>query len=564
MYPIASRPVCRGPSSRAFRRAPLLLACLAALGGHGPASAAPRVDALTFPASGLSPFNPQCSNTSFGGLLQPNTEVEPFVASNPQDPLNLVGVWQQDRWTSGGAQGQGTGYSFDGGVTWHRLFLPFTVCAGGNAANGGNYQRASDPWVSFSPNGVVHQSALAFNLFALPDQVSSAILASRSTDGGKTWSPPAALITDTADHLDDKDTITADPTDSRYVYATWERLSNLPDEGLGPTMVARSVDNGATWEPASIAYDPGPLAQTLGNRIEVLPDGTLLDVFAVIDFAAQTVTLQVIRSSDKGATWSAPTFIADDLAIGASDPDTGEVIRDGAGIPQMAISPTGKISVVWQDARFSGGLLDGIVLSESTDGGATWSAPVQINHDPLVVAFTPSVRVREDGTVGVSYYDLRHNTPDPATLLTDLWLTRSRDGLTWRESRVTATFDLATAPLSGGLFLGDYQGITSIGPVFVPFFAKTNGDPADPDDIYSHLALPRHRAGASLGSPALAAQVALEEASLPVTHARAMDRTMSEVPPALRIAAWRAMERSQRARIPDWDARVAARQAAGR
>ena len=53
------------------------------LGGHGPASAAPHVDALTFPASGLSPFNPQCSNVSFGGLLQPNTSRSLSSTSSP-------------------------------------------------------------------------------------------------------------------------------------------------------------------------------------------------------------------------------------------------------------------------------------------------------------------------------------------------------------------------------------------------------------------------------------------------------------------------------------------------
>ena len=34
-------------------------------------------------------------------------------------------------------------------------------------------------------------------------------------------------------------------------------------------------------------------------------------------------------------------------------------------------------------------------------------------------AFTPSVHVDGDGTVTVTYYDLRFNTPDPATLDTD-------------------------------------------------------------------------------------------------------------------------------------------------
>jgi hypothetical protein len=532
-----------------------------ALSDPEPASAAPGGDVLTFRASGPSPFRPGCNGVKQQGRLYRNAEVEPFVAINPRNPLNLVGVWQQDRWSSGGAQGLGTSYSFDGGVTWQRTFVPFTRCAGGNAANGGDFERGSDPWVSFSPNGVVHQIALALSFHAPLDQPYSAILASRSTDGGKTWSQPATLEADTALYLNDKDTITADPTDSRFVYATWERLSFESGKGLAPAMLARSVDNGVHWEATRIAYDPGTAAQTLGNRIEVLPDGTLIDLFTLIDFAAETTTLRVIRSTDKGVSWSGPIFVADLIARGATDPDTGAPIRDGTGLAQMAISPAGKITVVWQDARFSMGVRPGIVLSESTDGGMTWSAPVQINHDPLVQAFTPSVHARSDGTVGVSYYDFRHNTPDPATLLTDLWLTRSGDGTTWRENRVTATFDLDLAPKAGGLFLGDYQGLVSIGPIFVPYFVKTNHRPANRDDVYSHLGLLRHQADAAPISAEIEQQVRMEESALPVTRARGMGEAMPEVSPAVQAASWREMVRILRARIPDWDAHMAARQA---
>jgi hypothetical protein len=536
-----------------MHRAGLLFVCTALLAGNALAGG---VDTLTFPVSGLSPFQPGCDGAQDSGRLFTNAEVEPFVAANPRDPLNLVGVWQQDRWSSGGAQGLGTGVSFDGGITWHRLFLAFTRCAGGNAANGGDYERMSDPWVSFSPNGVAHQLALTVNFDALPGEPFSAVLASRSTDGGKTWSPPATLELDTDDAINDKTTITADPTDSNYVYAVWTRFSFISGEGFGPTALARSVDNGVHWEATRLAYDPGPTAETTGNRIEVLPDGTLVNLFTLIDFAAQTETIQIVRSTDKGETWSAPIFIADLFALGASDPDTGKFIRDGGELAQMAISPDGTINVVWQDSRFSGGVRPGIALSRSTDGGSTWSAPVQINHDPMVEAFTPSIHVRQDGTVGVTYYDFRHNTPDPATLPTDLWLTRSGDGTTWRESRVTATFNLDLAPHSPGPFLGDYQGLTSIGQVFIPFFVKTNEHKTNRDDVFSHIGLPRHR------PPGIDRQVEQDEADSTVTNVRGADRITPEATPEMRAAAWQALERAMRARVPDWDARRPAPQAA--
>lgn len=536
-------------------------ACVAMLASSAFAATASSVDSVTFHVSGPSPYHADCNGVPQTGTLYANAEVEPFVATNPRFPLNLVGTWQQDRWSNGGAQGAGTAYSFDGGITWHRVFPAFTHCAGGTAANGGDFERASDPWVSFSPNGVVHLMVLALNFNAPPDQPQSAMLAARSLDGGRTWSRPVTLQADTAERFNDKNTITADRTDSRYVYAVWDRVSSVPGEGAGPTLFARSVDNGAHWEPARVIYDPGVTAQTIGNRIEVLPDGTLVNLFTKIDYVAQTATLHVIRSTDKGATWSSPVFVADALAIGASDPETGTPIRDGAGLAQMAVSRTGKLSVVWQDSRFSGGLRDGVALSESTDGGLTWSAPVQINGDPLVQAFIPSVYVRPDGTVGVTYYDMRSNTPDPATLWTDTWLTRSRDGTTWRESRVSAAFDLSKAPVAGGSFLGDYQGLTSIGPIFVPFFVKTTDDPANRNDVFSHLVLGHYLADAALGAQHVEQQVARDEAALQAMSVQGTGRPMPVVPAGLRAASLRAVERVMRARIPDWDARRAAHEA---
>lgn len=92
-------------------------------------------------------------------------------------------------------------------------------------------------------------------------------------------------------------------------------------------------------------------------------------------------------------------------------------------------------------------------------------------------AFTPSVDVAADGTVGVTYYDFRNNTSDPATLWTDYFLVHSHDhGLTWAsETQITSTsFDMATAPDAGGYFTGDYLGLDHVGDVFAPFVILAN------------------------------------------------------------------------------------------
>src|SRR5204863_236455 len=120
--------------------------------------------------------------------------VEPWVDVNPTGSRNLVAVWQQDRWSNGGAHGLVTAFTKDGGATWAIRTPHFSRCAGGTAANGGDYDRASDPWVSFAPNGDAYQISLSVNLF---ENFVTAILVSKSTDGGDHWSEPVTLIRDT-------------------------------------------------------------------------------------------------------------------------------------------------------------------------------------------------------------------------------------------------------------------------------------------------------------------------------------------------------------------------------
>ena len=472
------------------------LLALAACGGGGGGGGGPPAGGTPPPAAeapvrvtGTTPFAPGCDGGAGVGLRYAGAEVEPMIAVNPRDADHLVGVWQQDRWSSGGAQGLMTGASFDGGRTWERHAAPFSRCTGGDAANGGDYERATDPWVSFSPDGTAHQIALALRGSSfLPGSV-NAILASRSTDGGRTWSDPVPLRIDGSDAFNDKESITADPADSRLVYATWDRLTA---GGGGPTWFSRSTDGGRTWEAARPIHDPGTNRQTINNQIVVLPDGTLVNFFTELDQTAaapRTTTLAVMRSLDKGVTWSAPVAIAEVRALGAADPDAGTPIRDGALLGAIAAGPRGELAAVWQDSRFSGGVRDAVAFSRSPDGGLTWSAPVRVSREPAVPAFMPSVTVRRDGTIGVGYYDLRNNTADRATLPTDYWLARSADGVTWTEIHVDGPFDLSIAPNANGLFIGDYHGLASIGDAFVPFYARTNdGDLANRTDVFAFVA----------------------------------------------------------------------------
>ena len=70
-----------------------------------PPPAIRRCRIRNIPVSSLSPFAAGCEGTPVNGTLYANAEVEPFVAVNPANAANLIGVWQQDRWSNGGAKG---------------------------------------------------------------------------------------------------------------------------------------------------------------------------------------------------------------------------------------------------------------------------------------------------------------------------------------------------------------------------------------------------------------------------------------------------------------------------
>lgn len=468
----------------------LLVACSGGGGSSGTTTPTGPGTVPTVPpatpglVSGTSGFSANCSGVSNPGTLYTNAEVEPHVAINPTNPNNLIGTWQQDRWSGGASQGIGVGTSFDAGATWTLGTLPVSRCGGGNATNGGDFDRASDPWVTFSPNGVAYQLSLGVTGATLQAGSSTAMLVSRSMDGGRSWANPITLIRDGAQFFNDKNAITADSTDSRFVYAVWDRLTT---DDRGPTIFARTTNGGATWEPARIIYDPGVGNQTIGNVVATLPDGTVVNFFTQLITVGnrQTASFAVIRSNDKGLTWSAPITISNFLGIGTRDPETGNPIRDSGLLGQISVGSQGQLYVVWQDARFSNGARDAIAFSRSLDGGLTWSTPLRVNADASVQGLIPSVNARADGTIGVSYFDMRSNTIDPTTLLTDYWLATSRDGVNWTDRRIAATFDLSLAPIARGFFLGDYMGLVSAGSNFFPFFTRTNsGNVANRTDVF--------------------------------------------------------------------------------
>jgi hypothetical protein len=534
-----------------------------------PSSAGPLSATAPVQVTGATPFDPGCGldPVDENSEVFIDSEVEPWMDVSPADPDIMAGIWQQDRWNDGGSRGNVMALSADGGASWMSFIPPNnTDCsANTNAASGGFevFDRASDPWLSFAPNGDLHLMHLVFDA-ELPEGLPGAISgrngmvaqkvpAAALTDGSITdteWGPPILLALDEGGDLHDKNTMTADPTvpAGTHVYAVWDFLTVNrgakinPDRGVfggglafkGTAVFTRTTDGGETWEPIRKLYDPGSINQTIGNQIVVLPNGTLVDVFNEIlnfknsDHGAQfDFNVALKRSSNKGTTWKPsgqPIRAAKMLGrtlftpfpfVGVYDPDaTGNATLAGANavrsggdvIPEIAVDPNnGNLYVVWQDARFSaaqtpGGfsnpiqIIDEIAFTMSTDGGSTWSTPIKVNQTPATEplgdrqAFTPMVRVNDDGVVAVSYYDFRNNTSIDGIAGTDQFVvhchgncSNSSSWIPANEVRVTEDpFDLRELPFANGFFPGDYVGFGTDGTDFLPFFTQSTAtDPAN-------------------------------------------------------------------------------------
>ena len=504
--------VLRSSGSRRRRLLCCLAPAVAALAAG--LAAAPGAAASTLAAGAVArvPDNPlgggaACAaqvalSESKGSVNYPNSEVEPMVAVDPTNPMHLVAAVQQDRWNDGGDNGNTGVFSTNGGASWSVAAgqAAFTICTGGTL------DRASDPTVAISSDGSIdYQASLAFNANGPAFGGTSSVQVSRSTDGGNHWNAPVVAKEDTSTTvLNDKEWITADPTDSNKAYLVWDRLVSpsvnanptaFPHTPAfrGPTWFSKTTDKGVSWSTPKIIYDPGEKNQTIDNEI-VAPStgpaaGELLDGFTQLlnkggkgNNQRQAVNVAMIRSTDGGASWSAPTIISP-LQVAEASSLTGQPYRTGDLLPQFTSNPiNGNLYVVWQDGRFSSTGQPKIAFSQSTDGGTTWSTPIEIDQAPGdTQAFTAQIAVGSDGTIGVSYYD-NENATSASPGLTDEFIVHCHAPVadctspaSWAaggETRLSTSgsFDMTTAPFAEGFFTGDYEGLTAKGTTFGAFF----------------------------------------------------------------------------------------------
>jgi hypothetical protein len=96
------------------------------------------------------------------------------------------------------------------------------------------------------------------------------------------------------------------------------------------TVFARSTNGGVTWEPAKAIFDHrSGIAFTIGNQIAVVPSATGAPTLVNVAFPFHGSGRQrsccdvvVMRSTDRGLSWSAPIEVSDVDTVASRTPTT--------------------------------------------------------------------------------------------------------------------------------------------------------------------------------------------------------------------------------------------------
>ena len=287
----------------------------------------------------------------------------------------------------------GTYYSNDGGHTWCCTSSDpahlGTLIPGVERLTGGQYDAGGDPALAFDSRGNVFYAGLGFDRTAPPNTVA---VNKGTFDGGGhlSWSAPTFINQTTAPStLNDKEWIAADwhassPFRDR-VYVSWTRFIFNPQNGRfvqSPIFFAYSKDGGQTFsDPQAVS---GNVLYSQGSRPIVGHDGT---VYVIWDGATRLSALDgtyIVKSTDGGVTFGKPVKVADLQDV---IPLANAAFRNDS-FPAGAAAPNGDLYVAWTTLMSnSGGLCPTrtnngchavTVYSKSTDGAATWGAPVPI------------------------------------------------------------------------------------------------------------------------------------------------------------------------------------------
>ena len=390
---------------------------------------------------------------------QHKTQVEPdsFGYGN-----TVVTAFQTGRVFGGGASNIGWATTTNAGRTWTTGMLPGTTIH-----QGGPWSFISDPSVAYDPEHDVWMiSTLVFGMGASTFGAPSAILTSRSTDGGLTWQEPVPTSLGPSSFYD-KNWIACDtwPASPHYgnCYTEWD------DSGLGNRiLMSTSTDGGLTWSPPA---SPGDLPSGLGGQPVVQPNGTVH-----VPYTANYSAIRSFRSTDGGVTWMNSVQVAAQIrhtvAGGLRSPP----------LPSAEVDGSGKVYVVWHDCEFRASCSSNdIVMSASTDG-TMWTPKARIPIDPVdstVDHFLPGIGADRasfgsSARLALAYYYYPVSGCNVSTCQLTAGFVSSLDGgATWSAPKqISAPMNLSwIANTSQGRMVGDYVSTSFAGGYAFPVFA---------------------------------------------------------------------------------------------
>jgi len=362
-------------------------------------------------------------------LTAPHTETT--IAVNPTNPLNLIGSANdsQSIFNAGGQIVSATQYSrahvtFDGGQTWTDYVVPF---------NTNQFTLTGDPAVAFDADGTAYLATLGYTDNAAPD-----ILAAHTADGGQTWSVPARVAAGSgtatgAEILNDKPYIAAWGHGNAIVTWTEFTYGNNHNFNGSPIFAAVTHDGGNTWTAAlQISAQKLGFVSDQDSVPVVAADGNIYVAFLSQEqFGAKNVHDDYMVVKVDAATGKAvkdPVMAAglvdnpEDYPVNAENRRTYQdsEFRTFAG-GNLTADPTNALhlAVVWSDMRnstqpaptdpYQAKTNSDIVMSQSFDGGNTWSAPtaLAIPNDQ----FMPWGAYNASGQLQIGFFDRSY---DPA------------------------------------------------------------------------------------------------------------------------------------------------------
>ncbi len=384
-----------------------------------------------------------------GNDVQVSTSIlpqnEPSVAVNPSNPQHLVAGANDQLLTRNWLA---VYTSSDSGLTWTNGLIPMTGALG-------NFQDASDPAVSFSRNGTLYYSGVAFNILR-GNTVAGTVFVSKSTDNGSSF-PLTTIVAPGSSKIggtfNDKPYLGIDETRGQFagrVYVSWTRFN------VGGTtsdiMVAYSSDGGRTF-PSTVKVSNSLLNQ--GSVPVVGSDGTLYVVWNDLSNSQ----IMEAKSTNGGTSFSSPVVVSPYVPLPSPLPNS--LFRVNSNPTAAADDTNGNVYVAW--AEYGNGYAD-ILSSRSLDGGVTWNTPNRVNDDTTTNDhFFPWMAVSH-GLINIDFYDRRLDTQNH---LVDVFYAESADGGASFSPNIRVT-DASFNPdaiifSNGQSFIGDYIGIASNG-----------------------------------------------------------------------------------------------------